>query len=582
VGLALVDVVRDRIILPREVRRAALDDADPHFTLRNVPGFLTFCVIWGSLPVLAAVGGEPEALWLTTIVVLAVLSMYTVTTAASRPLFAVGLAGMLGPTSLAMIIEGAAATRLGLLAIAYAGIAAAVHDSLHRSLLDAVRTQQENGALAAQLQQFLSDRDPRTGLLNRQSFIAGVDALLGGEGTENDVILAVGNVRRFAALNELHGEHAGDALIAEIGARLQATPESPVLLARLDGDEFAIAAAAHAAVDIDPALALEQVSAEPLDLDGVKLYFDLHIARLARGPDHNSGADLVADALSTMRVLRARAKQVPTNAGSVSISERRRLIEELSGGIAAAGVRPWFQPIVAAETRGLTGWEALVRWEHPERGLITPDRLLPLVATAGLEDELLEVVVDGALRFVGELDAIGATGHTMHVNLTPGDLRQRGTVDLLLSLLFDHRISAGRLVVEVTEQDILHLDDSVRSTLLRLDASGVHLAVDDFGTGFSSLSHLLDLPTDHLKIDRRFVAGMIEDSEASMLVRGILGLANGMRLHTVAEGVETDAHARLLAEMGCTHLQGYLISPALPTAKAVAFASAYQATQAQA
>ena len=576
-AIALADVVRDRLMLPGEVRRAASNEADPHWLRRNIPGYASFGLAWGSLPIFAAFDDGRDSLWLATIVVLAVVSLYVVSTAASRALFGLGLAAMFVPVIVALLLEGSSATRLGLLAIAYCAIAVAVHDALHRHLLDAIRAEQANGELAEQLQRFLSDRDPATGLLNRQSFIAGVEALsAAAEGTAGEVVVAVGNVRRFAAVNELHGEPVGDALIALIGGRLLGMADESVLVARLDGDEFGVARVVTDLSTTDPALLLQQVGEVPMHTDDVTLSFELHVARLAGGQERSVGADLVADAVSTLRVLRARANQFPTAPVTDTIRERRVLIDQLRGGMAQAGVRPWFQPIVESGSRALTGWEALVRWEHPEQGTLPPDRLLPLVATAGLENELLDVVIDGSLRFLAQLDHDGIGNHVIHVNLTPGDLRQRGTADLLLGSLFDHRIQADRLVVEVTEQDILHLDDSVRATLLQLDAAGVHLAVDDFGTGFSSLSHLLDLPTDHLKIDRRFIAAMTSDRDAAMLVAGIIGLAGGMGLQTVAEGVETEAHAVQLAALGCSMLQGYLLSPAMPPAKALRYAAEYR------
>lgn len=578
--IALVDVVRDRVMLPIEVRRVASDEPDPRWLLRNAGGYLHFGLVWGSLPVFAAFDDSRDTLWLAAIVVLAVLSLFVVTTAASRALFGLGLLGMFGPLSIALLLEGTSATRLGLLAVAYGGIAVAVHESLHRHLLEAVTAQHANAGLAEQLHRFLSDRDPATGLLNRQSFIAGVEGLSAvAEGTGGEVVVAVGNVRRFAAINELHGESVGDELLALIGDRLQAVADESVLVARLDSDEFGVARVVTDLSTTDPALLLQQVGEAPLVSDEVVLSFDLHVARLAGGPQRSGGADLVADAVSTLRVLRARANQFPAAPATDTIRERRNLIDQLRAGMAAAGVRPWFQPIVSSTSRTLTGWEALVRWEHPDQGTISPDRLLPLIATGGLENELLDVVIDGSLRFLAELADAGMDDHLIHVNLTPGDLRQRGTADLLLGSLFDHRIPSDRLVVEVTEQDILHLDDSVRATLLQLDAAGVHLAVDDFGTGFSSLSHLLDLPTDHLKIDRRFIADMTADRDARMLVAGIIGLAGGMGLQTVAEGVETEDHASHLAALGCTMLQGYLIAPAMPPLKALRFAAGYGAAE---
>jgi EAL domain-containing protein (putative c-di-GMP-specific phosphodiesterase class I) len=159
----------------------------------------------------------------------------------------------------------------------------------------------------------------------------------------------------------------------------------------------------------------------------------------------------------------------------------------------------------------------------------------------------------------------------VHVNVTPTDLRRIGIAGQLVDGFNEMHLQPHRFVVEMTESDIFELDNVVRDNLIEMNDAGIRFAVDDFGTGFSSLSHLLDLPTDHLKIDRRFIADMLDDPAGHTLVRGVVGLAQGMGLLTVAEGVETEAQALSLAALGCSQLQGWLVAPAMPAAKAIAF-----------
>jgi EAL domain-containing protein (putative c-di-GMP-specific phosphodiesterase class I) len=190
---------------------------------------------------------------------------------------------------------------------------------------------------------------------------------------------------------------------------------------------------------------------------------------------------------------------------------------------------------------------------------------------AALDAELLEVLVVDSLAFLGRLDAAGAPRHAVHVNINASDLRDRAMADTVLGAIHDVRVSPERLVLELTEREILHVDHVERLALARLDAAGVHLAVDDFGTGYSSLAHLLDFPADHVKIDRRFIDHLPDDADSLALVRGVVSMAHGLGLTTVAEGVETEAAARTVEVIGCDQLQGFLFAPALAPDTAIAW-----------
>jgi EAL domain-containing protein (putative c-di-GMP-specific phosphodiesterase class I) len=197
---------------------------------------------------------------------------------------------------------------------------------------------------------------------------------------------------------------------------------------------------------------------------------------------------------------------------------------------------------------------------------------MPMIAAIGRQAELLDLVAGESARLLRRLDQHGARPNTIHLNITACDLRRAGAVQQLLRACFAYGVGPHRLVAEVTEQDLVELDDRVDANLTDLLHAGIQLAVDDFGTGYSSLSHLIDLPTAHVKIDRRFVTHLVEDRSLRALVSGLLGMANGLGIQTVAEGVETEAQAELLTSMGCGQLQGHLIAPALHPVDAVALA----------
>jgi diguanylate cyclase len=281
---------------------------------------------------------------------------------------------------------------------------------------------------------------------------------------------------------------------------------------------------------------------------------------------------LVADASSNVHAARS-GKSAAFTKSVRPLDERRQLIEQLAVGLKAGQVRPWFQPIVGAADRQIKGWEALVRWEHPRLGLLGPDRFLELASVAGLSGTITDIVVERSMEFVRDLEMHGLERTaTVHVNVSATDLRRERFGDFVGDHLGRYGIKAGQIVLEITEQNILQIDDDVSENLHRLAVLGVPLAVDDFGTGYSSLSHLLDLRASSLKIDRRFVAGLPSHYESRTLVAAVIGMARGLGLITVAEGVETAGQAQMLRDLGCDEFQGFLFSAALSPEGAVRFA----------
>lgn len=560
---ALVDIVWAR---PRAAALAA-GTADPTWRRRALPHYASFGLAWGSLPLFALIGGDAEALWLSIVISLAILTVYVVTTAASRVLFAIGAAGITGQMAAAIALTDALPARLGALAVVYAGIVVVVHHALNRSLVDSVRLQRRAEQLAAALNEFVTDHDPATQLLNRRSFIARLDATLAERAARHSdtlVAVEVGNVRRLTAINELYGEQFGNALLAHIGERLGSIPERHGFAARLSGDEFVVAITTS-----DPDCSIRSLAAGSFTWEGRTTSIDFATASTEMMAAGTTAEELVAEAVFALRSERHTRGTGQGGRHGDTAQSRRDLVDELRHGLRLAGVRPWFQPIVDAESREVVAWEALVRWQHPVLGMISPDRLLPLCDMGGLNGELLELLLVDAAALLLRLDAAGAPPHAVHLNINAGDLRDRSMPDTVLGAIQDARLAHERIVLELTEREILHVDHVERNALGRLDAGGVHIAVDDFGTGYSSLSHLLDFPADHIKIDRRFVGGLPDDVEALALVRGVVSMAAGLGLTTVAEGVETEAAARTVQELGCDQLQGYLFAPALPADQAI-------------
>ena len=336
------------------------------------------------------------------------------------------------------------------------------------------------------------------------------------------------------------------------------------LVGRIGGDEFAVALEHDASARPELAARVREVATTPVAVGARVVQTELHVAEATGAP--SSRGDLVGAALADVTRMRAQRRGGVRDAVD-PLSLRRALLDDLEAGLVTGDVAPWFQPIVAASTRTVVGWEALVRWRHPTLGVLGPDRFLPLAMMGGHGAALTDVVLDGALAFVASTPP--ASAMRMHVNIDPSDLRRAEFPERVLDRLRAHRVAADALVLEITEQDVLAVDDVVLGNLAALDRAGVEIAIDDFGTGYSSMSHLQLLPVRQLKIDRTFIAAL-DRPRASTLVEGIVGLARGMRLGVVAEGVETAAQAERLATMGCGELQGFLFTPAVPAEDAAA------------
>jgi diguanylate cyclase (GGDEF)-like protein len=548
-----------------ELRRAHSAEADPGHMRRAIPRFALFGLVWGSLAPVAAEWGEPEAVFVTVVMQLAIMAMFIVTSAAVRAAFLAGMVGFGTTISAGLLMAGGIASRLAIAAAVYFAIAWAIHDGLHRRLSAAIKLGLEHGALAAQLREQLAERDPLTGLANRRSFVAALDALVSSTTSGELVTVAVGDVRQLSSINDLYGETTGNHLLVELGRRLTGSAGDDFVVARLGGNEFAVASSIGPGDDRRPRDVLRHVIEDVFAIGAVRLQVEMHVGEATTAPgapaEQLTGDSLLADAMARMRV--AKARQRSEWIVSVGMSaHHRELSAYLGNGLEAAGIEPWFQPIFGAVDRDLVGWEALVRWRHADHGLLPPADFLPLIVIGGRHEELLDVVLRKSLEFLASLPA-GAEHHVVHVNVTGQDLRRPDLVARVGALVEISGVAADRLVIELTEQDILDLDDNVRANLAGLDAAGIRLAVDDFGTGYSSLSHLLDLPTRQLKIDHRFIAEIEDHDAARSLVTGVISLAHGLDMTTTAEGVETEHQAELLTALGCGRLQGFLFAPAL-------------------
>jgi diguanylate cyclase len=408
--------------------------------------------------------------------------------------------------------------------------------------------------------------DDLTGLGNRRLLYRQLDAALTNRPEGRAVALLIVDLDRFKEVNDALGHHMGDQLLRQIGPRLAAQLRTSDLLVRLGGDEFAILL-----TDTDPASAtgvaqrlLEGLN-EPFNLDGVALHVDASIG-VALCPDH---ADTATTLLQRADVAMYQAKaghhgwQTYAVGGQHQARDRLQTIEDLRAALDRDELVVYYQPKIDPRTHQVLGVEALVRWAHPTQGLLYPDSFLPLAEQTGLMRQLTLIVLQTALQ-QGQAWRRAGLDLPVAVNLSVANLldahlaRQVG--DLLASLGLPPRA----LELELTEDTLMA--DPVRSkqVLADLRTLGLRLAVDDYGTGYSSLAYLQELAVDELKLDKSFVMRMTYDRGAAAIVRTTVDLAHSLGLTMVAEGVENETALSELARLGCDLAQGYHISKPLP------------------
>jgi diguanylate cyclase len=424
-------------------------------------------------------------------------------------------------------------------------------------------------AWMADLRRVAATTDDLTGLPNRRSLYAEGHARLVEPQRRRQALLMM-DLDKFKNVNDSLGHHAGDLMLIEVGARLLATLREGDVLARLGGDEFAVLledAGQDAAVEVTDKL--RAALAEPFLLSDFTLHMSVSVG-IAVFPD--DGPDL-SSLLRKADIAMYKAKASRTghhvylSADDADDATRLQTLDELRTALTNDQLVVHYQPKIDLETGEVNGVEALVRWDHPTRGLLYPDAFLSLVEESGLMPALTGVVLTRALDQVSAWHAQGRP-LTVAVNLSASSLSDTDLPDRIASMLAARDLRRGALQLEITEEILMTNLDRSRATaiLTRLRQIGVQISIDDFGTGFSSLSYLRDLPIDELKLDRSFIFPMADDARAAALVASTIALAHSLGLRMVAEGVETDVAYAELRRLGCDQAQGYYMSRPVPAA----------------
>lgn len=423
----------------------------------------------------------------------------------------------------------------------------------------------------SQRTEFLALHDPLTGLPNRVLYADRVaSALAAGGRAGTDVALVVLDLDRFKEVNDTLGHRNGDEFLRIVAERLTTVLRPGDTVARLGGDEFGIVLPGVGAETVELILRrLQDTVGQEAELGGVAVTAECSLGYAMWPSDADHADSLVQRAdLALYAAKAARASIVRYHAGIDEFDPQRLgLVAELRRAISTGDLVLHYQPKVDAVTREVVGFEALVRWQHPVRGLIPPSDFIPIAESTGLIGPLTQWVVDTALTQL-------ALWHrtqpqlVMAVNISARNLRD----DLpgwILNRLAAHRLKAHRLVLEITETSFA--TDPARATGLieELSAAGVVVSLDDFGQGYTSLGSLGHLPVSELKIDRGFVVAMQTSAEDRAIVSSVIELGHHLGLRVVAEGVENEAAYALLRDLGCDTMQGFLFSPPVPADEAL-------------
>jgi diguanylate cyclase (GGDEF)-like protein/PAS domain S-box-containing protein len=423
---------------------------------------------------------------------------------------------------------------------------------------------------------FMAHHDGLTGLPNRNSLRQRLDEVLmqTRRSSEKVAVLFLG-IDHFKAVNDTLGHGVGDKLLRGVARRLRSSLREEDALARLSSDEFAIIQCGITRPEDVVLLARRLLEAigEPYLLDGHSVVIGASIGIAMAPGDGEDSERLLKHA--DMALSRGKSDSRGTfsffEAGMDARAQSRRKIEiDLRPAIQNDALRPHYQPLIDLASGRISGCEALARWPHPERGMISPAEFIPVAEDTGLINVLgAQILRHACIDAAGWPEAVRVA-----VNLSPLQFRAGNLLSVVMDALKQSGLPALRLELEITETLLLEKSPGVLATLHALRALGVRISMDDFGTGYSSLSYLRRFPFDKIKIDQSFVRDLGANRDAQAIVRSIISLGKGLGVTITAEGVETEAELRCLRSEGCHEAQGFLFSRARPNAEIVALLAA--------
>lgn len=415
--------------------------------------------------------------------------------------------------------------------------------------------------------------DELTGLPNRRMFSDRLEQKVKDQHRAGlSLALLFIDLDRFKEINDTLGHHVGDLLLQEVGRRISVRARESDTVARLGGDEFTVLLTQLRDSNHIERIAQSMVErlAEPYVLGDELVYVSASIGIALYPGDATDAEHLLNNADQAMYVAKSRGGNCFsyfTASLQEAAQHRRHLINDLHGALEAGQFEVYFQPIVEMATGRIHKAEALLRWHHPQRGMVGPDQFIPLAEETGLIVEIGDWVFREAVRWARSWTDLCGGDFQVSVNLSPVQLKKEGNdqEQAWLAYLQHVGLSSASVVLEITEGVLLEINARTDDKLRRYRDAGIQMAIDDFGTGYSSLAYLKKFDIDYLKIDKAFVSNLATDPNDMALSEAIIMMAHKLGLKVIAEGVETEAQRKFLAIAGCDYAQGYLFSkPIVP------------------
>jgi len=424
--------------------------------------------------------------------------------------------------------------------------------------------------------QSLANYDQLTGLLNRSSFLNHLSTAISSASRKDTLAVFLIDLMNFNRINDTLGHKAGDKILFEVSNRIKYSVPENAIISRMDGDKFAVAlpkartnnkTAEYAANLIDNITDVIFVGEHEINVgvyEGVSVY-----------PQDGDTAEKLINAADM--ALQKSVVSAPNSYNFFSrelneeIETRVVMEQELRRAIANNEFVLHYQPQVGIKNAKIVGWEALVRWQHPEKGLVPPMKFIPIAEDSGLISQIGDWVMGEAVRQLREWINEGMGECSMAVNLSAIQFQQQDIVSAIENVLACNAIEHHLLEVEITESVVMQDAQKADEILSKLSEIGVRISIDDFGTGYSSLSYLKRFPVDRLKIDRSFVSDMHVDYDDEQIAKTIINLGHSLGLEVISEGVEKNEQLRILDKQGCDIVQGYYVSKPIPAAEVMAF-----------
>lgn len=417
-------------------------------------------------------------------------------------------------------------------------------------------------------------RDHLTGLTNRDGIIEALNhAIREGEDQGLSTAAMVITLDEFTSITERFGARATDDILCKVADRLVETCRDADMIGRLQGTSFSVALCPVLRVDLEAMIQLsgriQAAIAEPISMDATTLYVTASIGFSLPGRVNEQTGEALLDAAECAMVDARRNGPGAIRAYSAEmksrITQQHALMQEVGAALENGEIRPWFQPQISTDTGRVTGFEALARWVHPERGMIPPSEFLPAIEAAGLLERLSEVMLFQSLSAMRSWDGAKAKVPTVGVNFSSDELRNPNLVEKVRWEIDRFELTPDRLVVEILESVVADGDDDVIArNIAELAKLGCAIDLDDFGTGHASIGHIRRFAVGRIKIDRSFVMKVDQDQDQQKMVAAILTMAERLELETLAEGVESTGEHAMLSQLGCGHVQGFGIARPMP------------------